>query len=456
VEETEEEAVMAKHKTEPLKLWNKAKELRLKFYEDYAKAHEKGGLRWAGGAWTLDAIPRGLGDDVWSITSEPYGASIAFNKQFSLRCLEATERAGYARDLCSYMRNYWGSIILDQYAFPQFSKTWPKPDFIWQDHICCSHSKWYQVVCDLEPDVPMFSMDVGCAPAMKADGETFEYVPMPQHAIDYVVGQCLDGIDWLVKVTGRKYDDELLRKAIYDHMRSTSTWAKICELQKNIPAPLEEKTLYSLYVLGVLAKGSQWCADFYDELLAEVTDRVDRKIAAIPEERARLISDTQPPWGFLKVFRYLEEFGCISIGSLYTFGLVGQWELKEDGSWGAKTIPASIDELPTDREGMLAEYVKFEINKPEWQHFYHPALKSAMMIKIARDWKLDGAMLHYNRGCEGLTVGIAENRLALQKAGFPVMTFEGNMGDEREFDLARTMARIDAFMETLGLDKVKV
>ncbi len=62
-------------------------------------------------------------------------------------------------------------------------------------------------------------------------------------------------------------------------------------------------------------------------------------------------------------------------------------------------------------------------------------------------------MLHYNRGCEGLSLGIAENRLALIEAGYPVMTFEGNMGDEREFDLARTMARIDTFMETLGLTR---
>jgi benzoyl-CoA reductase subunit B len=51
-------------------------------------------------------------------------------------------------------------------------------------------------------------------------------------------------------------------------------------------------------------------------------------------------------------------------------------------------------------------------------------------------------------------VGIAENRLALLEAGFPVMTFEGNMGDEREFDKARTYARIDSFMETLGLRKL--
>ena len=65
------------YKTRPLKTWEKAKEIRKQYYIDYARAHEKGGLRWAGGAWTLGAIPNGLGDDVHSITSEPYAASIA-------------------------------------------------------------------------------------------------------------------------------------------------------------------------------------------------------------------------------------------------------------------------------------------------------------------------------------------------------------------------------------------
>jgi benzoyl-CoA reductase subunit B len=445
---------MSIYPTEKLKLWNKAKELRLQFYENYAKAHERGGLRWAGGAWTLDAIPRGLGDDVWSITSEPYSASIAFDKAFSMRCLEATEKAGYARDLCSYMRNYWGSIILNEYAFKEFSKEWPAPDFIFQDHICCSHAKWYQVVSDLEGGIPMYCVDVATGAAMKAEGNRFQYLEMPPHAVDYVVNQCLDAIEWLEKVTKRPYQDELLRKAIHNHMRSTSLWAQTCELQKHKPAPLDEKSMYSLYVLGTLGKAGQWCADFYEELYAETKDRVDRGIAAVPNERVRVMSDTQPPWGFLGIFRYLEEFGCTSIGSLYTFGLIGQWEHKEDGSWGARPFPASVDALPSDREGMLREYVKFEINKPEWQHFYHPALKSAMMITIAKEWHLDGIMLHYNRGCEGLSVGIAENRLALQAAGYPVMTFEGNMGDEREFDEPGTRARIDAFMETLGLKRM--
>ena len=80
-------------------------------------------------------------------------------------------------------------------------------------------------------------------------------------------------------------------------------------------------------------------------------------------------------------------------------------------------------------------------------------VKTDMMLKIVKQWGVDGAMLHLNRGCEGLSLGIMENKADLAKAGVPVMTYEGNMGDEREFDEVRTQARVDAFMEQLGLKR---
>ncbi|HJX37121.1 MAG TPA: benzoyl-CoA reductase, bzd-type, subunit O [Anaerolineae bacterium] len=438
---------MAKYKTAPLKSWQKAKEIRENYYRDYEAAREKGGLRWAGGAWTFDAIPSGLGDDVYPITSEPYGATIAFQKDFSDRCLEAAERAGYARDLCAYMRNYWGSILLDEYGWVEPGeerKPFPKPDFVWQDHICCSHAKWYQVVSDLEGGIPMFCIDVGVGP----------YEKTTKHGVDYVVGQMQDGIDWLEKTTGRKYDDEKLIQAVYNTCRATSTWAEICMLNQNIPAPLEEKTMYSLYVLGTLHKSSPEVADFYEELKAEVEDRVANGIAAVENEQTRVMTDTQPPWGFLRVFRYMaEKYGCVSVGSLYTFALIGNWIWK-DGQFVPRPTPQSLGVKIKDRDQALRVLTEWELSKPEWQHFYHPKYKSEMMIQIAKDWKLDGVMLHYNRGCEGLSLGIAENRLAILDAGFPVMVFEGNMGDEREFDEARTMGRIDSFMESLSVPKL--
>lgn len=431
----------AEYKTESLKCWNKAKEIRLNYYKNFAAAHEKGGLRWAGGAWSFDAIPAGLGDDVYPLTGEPYAASVAWNKDFALKCHEAVEKAGYARDLCSYMRNYWGSIMINKYVF---GGEFPKPDFIWQDHICCSHAKWYQVVRDLEgKDIPMYCIDVSVGP----------YEELTENRLDYVVGQMHDGIEWLEKVTGRKYDDEKLIQAVYTHCRSESLWAEVCALNKTVPSPLDEKTMYSLYVHGTLNKSSRTVADFYEELRDEIKDRVERGIAAVANERCRVMSDTQPPWAFLNVFRYLEKYGCVSVGSLYTFGLIGMWDIQEDGSWGPRKTPQEEGIEIKDRDQALRVLASWELKKPEWQHFYSPQLKSEMMIRIAKEWKLDGVILHYNRGCEGLSLGIAENRLALIKAGFPVMAFEGNMGDEREFDEAQTMTRIDAFMESLGFEK---
>jgi len=428
---------MAEYKTEPLKCWQKAKELRLKYYKDYQEARDKGGLRWTGGAWSFDALPAGLGRDVYNITGEPYAASVAFDKELSLECLEAAEAKGWARDLCSYMRNYWGSMYLGKYAF---GGEYPDPDFCFQDHICCSHGKWYQHVAEYKK-VPYFCIDVSVGP----------YKELDENRLMFVVNQMHESIEWLEKITGRTYRDELLIEAVQNETRSTSTWAEICCLNMNKPAPLDEKTMYSLYVHGTLAKHSKEVADFYEELRDEVQYRIDNNIAALPNERCRLMSDTQPPWSFLKVFRYLEKYGAISIGSLYTFGLIGIWETKPDGTWGARTTPMQKGEAITSRDQALRILADWNLSKPEWQHFYDPNLKTEMMLQIVKQWELDGVMLHLNRGCEGLSCGIMENRLGIAKTGVPIMTFEGNMGDAREFDQGRVMERIDSFMETLGL-----
>ena len=423
--------------TEPLKLWKKAKELRERYYMDYAKAKERGGLRWSGSAWALDALPAGLGKDVHSLTGEPYAAAVAHDRKFAKECMDAAEAYGFARDLCSYMRIYWGGMHNNKFLF---GGEFPKPDFIFQTQICCSHSKWYQHVAQVEK-VPQFYLDVGVGP----------YKDMTDARLDYVVGQLNEGIEFLEKSSGRRFDDELFIEAVKNEMRSTSRWADICALNKVRPAPLDEKTMYSLYVLATLSKSSQWCADFYDELYDEVKDRVDRGIAAVPNETCRLMTDTQPPWSFLKIFRYLETYGAVSIGSLYTFALEGIWEVKEDGTWGGRTLPWDQGIEINDRQTALRLYADWNLSKPQWQHFYNPQLKTEMMLRIVKEWQVDGVMLHLNRGCEGLSLGIMENRLGIAKAGVPIMTFEGNMGDEREFDEVRTQARVDAFMEQLGM-----
>jgi hypothetical protein len=64
-----------------------------------------------------------------------------------------------------------------------------------------------------------------------------------EHGIKYVADQPMDGIDWMEKVTGRKFNGELFFKAGLNDVRSTYKWAEVCMLDRAVPAPLDEKSI---------------------------------------------------------------------------------------------------------------------------------------------------------------------------------------------------------------------
>ncbi len=67
---------MKKYPTEPLKCWDKAKELRTNLYKRVAEARDEGKMIVAGGTESMLALPAGY--DMEFLGGEPYGASCAF------------------------------------------------------------------------------------------------------------------------------------------------------------------------------------------------------------------------------------------------------------------------------------------------------------------------------------------------------------------------------------------
>jgi benzoyl-CoA reductase subunit B len=435
--------------TEPLKTWGEAKYLRAKYYQDFLKAPEIGGLRVSGSGTMYYAILGGLGKDVYVLTGEPYAATCAYYQDFSTECMEATEKAGVARDLCGYLRNYWGGVLLDKYILTDGTvvSPWPRPNFFFTSHYCCTHAKWYQWCQEAEGGLPMYGIDVPWHP--------FDFEPTEERR-EYIVQQCLEAIPWLEKVSGRKFDDELMVEAIHNEARSSRLWAEICTYNQVVPAPLDEKTMFSLYVFNTLCPHRKEIVDFYERLLDEVKDRVRRGIAAWPTERFRYVTDSQPPWSFLHVFRYLErEFGAVSVGSIYTFTLQVKWDFDEQGNFVPAKTPQELGAKMDTREDAIRAYVDFKLKNAILSRFYSLDVTNEIMKKVVKQWKAQAVLIHLNRGCEGTAVGQMENRLALVEEKIPVLTFEGNMGDHREFDLARTTSRIDSFFEALGVKRLK-
>lgn len=436
---------MPKYKSEGLKCWKKAKELRQTYYRDYMEAHDKGALRWEGGAWSFDAVPQALEGEVHGLTEEPYGASCGNQPQKQIEYQEAAEgKWGCANDLCAYMRCYWGSIAKNEFLF---GGPWPHADFIFQNQICCSHSKWLQNAAEIEgKGVPYFCFDVAAGP----------YNKIEERQINYVVAQLYEGIEFLEKTTGRKIDDEKLIENVRNTYNSNCYWGKVCELNQTVPAPLDEKTMFSLYVLGTLQKSKKEHGDFYRyELYPEIQNRVENQIAAVANEQCRVMGDTQPPWGFLSVYRFLETYGVVSVASLYTFSLIGWMTLKDGHVVAYPTLEEQGVTEIRNREHALRLLVEGELKgKLEFAQFYGANIKNELCTAIARDWKVDAAILHLNRGCEGTAQHQMQLKIALQNMGLPVLTYEGNMADARQFEQPKVERLVDLFVtETLGLKK---
>lgn len=431
-----------KYKTAPLKSWNKAKELRLAHYKEIQEAPEKGELLVGGSVQAFPALIAGFGTYA-HLGGEAYGATVATDPDFALKCAEAVEARGYARDLCSYMRNYWGSMFLDRYSF---GGKFPKLNFLLHLHFCDTHGKWYQVVSDY----------LGI-PCKVIEFPTGAWGQREELKLEYLAAQFNDAVEWMEKTLGRKSDDELMIESMKTEFLSQSLWGEIALLNQAIPAPLDHKSLPTLHVLAVLMRHRKECADYYRELLEEVKERVTQKIAAVPTERLRLLHDGQPPWTFLEIFRYLEKFGAVVVGSHYLFYLGGTlWE-RNDGMLERRKTPQELGIPMRNREEALKVYAQWILYKNMWSRAIclPPQERSDQVIKLVRQWRCDGVVIHLNRGCENMTYGCMENKLALNETGIPTMTYEGNQADARELDTNQIISRVDAFMESFGLSKLE-
>jgi benzoyl-CoA reductase subunit B len=430
-----------KYQTKPLESFKKAVELRKEYYQQVMLAKEQGKLLITGGADSMVALPAGLGDFVF-FEGEPYGATISMDPQFSEECVEAAEAKNFARDMCAYMRNYWGSMYLNKYYF---GGEFPKPDFVLQLGFCDTHAKWMQQVSEYL-SAPYFAIDMPVGqPGRNEEAKT-----------NYLASQMNDAIEWMAKVTGRKYDDDKLREAVRNECKSSALWSEIVCYNKAIPAPLEQRTIFTLYIICILRRHEKESVEFYEMLRDEVKQRVADGIAAVATERCRLMDDSQPPWYFLQLYKYLEKYGAAVVGSHYSFFLGGSLDEMPDGTLGPPKTPDEQGLPMKTREDVLKAYAQWYIKKPIIsQMFALPYMKSEQMLQLVKEWKVNGVIFHLNRGCEGTAMGQMENRLALTKAKIPVMTYEGNMADRREFDEGQTLKRIDAFMESLGLEKLE-
>ena len=427
-----------RYETKPVDCWPRMKELRRARFRHTWEAHEKGEVVIIGTVEWFLSLCSGLGNFA-NPSYGPYTTGMMRNPNEAIRCLEKVDSMGYRRDICAPMRCDLGQLFLGFVDKTPEGKPF-KPDFVFQPNMCFIMAKTGQIYAQ-HFGIPYFLLDVP-----HVDTE---------HNRDYLVSQMQEAIRWMEKVTGRVYDDEKMIAGLRNEWESMVLWAKICMLNRSIPAPLNFRQLWSLRLPLRTWRHKKETLEFYEILYDEVKERVRNQISAQGVETVRLLQESLPPFYDHDLLKLADRYGAVYVGGEVPFTTNGAWRVKEDRTWEA---PPTLDErgkpIRTREDALLALAELYLAYTPvvAWPGYGN---RVNDFVKRVEDWHADGVVFNLDPSCRVASAGTEEAILALKKAGVPVCTYECEEADPRSFNGPQIKRKLELFYtETLGLKEV--
>jgi benzoyl-CoA reductase subunit B len=326
-------------------------------------------------------------------------------------------------------------MYMDKYLFT--GGPFPIMDFIWSNRNCpCGHPKWHVLISEHQ-GIPMMAID---------DEFHHQHSGEMGQRNEYLIGQYLDSIDWLEKVSGRKYDDAKAIEAMKLYYEMECVWGEINVLLSTVPAPVDFKSLMSFVPIQMEMREKPEALEFMKRFRDEVKDRIANKIAAVPNETYRMAMNGIPPWSTLSLFRKLEKYGVVFV----TSGAYLIWAkviYHDDGTITAAKTPEEMG-WPEDknREDMLKTFARWKTEL--YDHFVVDVDDQVKYtVQLMKFTKIDGAVINIDRGCPPATLGLIDYKIALTEAGIPTVMTEMNHADFRENDEALMMQNIETFLD---------
>jgi benzoyl-CoA reductase/2-hydroxyglutaryl-CoA dehydratase subunit BcrC/BadD/HgdB len=177
----------------------------------------------------------------------------------------------------------------------------------------------------------------------------------------------------------------------------------------------------------VVLRGTEAAVEFYRLMKAETQERIAAGVAAVPGERIRLLWDNIAIWYRLfRFFRIFAEEGACFVADTYTNAWSFDLRVDEPVMGLARAYSAPFINLDLTTRGRIVN-------------------------RLARQFAVDGMVMHANRSCKPFSLTQADLSNALRKeTGLPTLIFEADMTDSRLYNEGIIRERIAAFLEMLG------
>jgi len=228
-----------------------------------------------------------------------------------------------------------------------------------------------------------------------------------------------------------------MRETAHYSREQSKYWRELLELNKTVPAPMNLSDLANLIFIPTSLSGTALGLDFLKDAVAEVRQRVQNNVGAIPDERHRLVMFNIPPWYRLDFVNHFAERGCV-----FPFGDYLRYV------WCTQDID---DADPMEHFARKA--LSFGHNDGDGTTIAE-TLYSCMGDRLDRDikdFKIDGAVIAINKSCKIMSTGGLDLASYIrEKHGLPVLIIDVDQADETTYSEAEMKQRYDAFFETIG------
>jgi benzoyl-CoA reductase/2-hydroxyglutaryl-CoA dehydratase subunit BcrC/BadD/HgdB len=361
--------------------------------------------------WSSSKFPAEIAEALGLAVCYPENQAAAIAaKHGGQRMCEHAEAMGFDNDICGYAR-----ISLAYAAgYEADEKPMPQPDFV----LCCNNicncmTKWYENIARMH-NIPLIMIDIPFNNTVEVNDD---YVA-------YIRGQFDDAIKQLEEISGRKMDEKKFEQACENSNRTAKAWLKVCSYLQYKPSPFAGFDLFNHMAVVVTARGKLEAALAFEELAEELEENVKNgKSTWKYEEKYRIMFEGIPCWPQLQsLFKPLKDKGMNTTAVVYApaFGFVYN----------------NMDEL-------MKAYCKAPNSVcletgVEWRE------------GICRENHVDGILVHYNRSCKPWSGYMPEMERRFRKdLGVPVVGFDGDQADPRNYSEAQYNTRVQGLFEVM-------
>jgi len=406
-----EEKKKARPAPDPNSAKYKLGEIAAKAYSDAQEAKERGEkVGWISSNFPVE-IPETLGIPV--CYPENQAAGIAARGAGARLC-EIAEGDGYSNDICAYARISLAYAKIKEAP----EQDMPQPDFL----LCCNNIcncmiKWYENIAK-ELDIPLIMLDIPFNP----DYEVSDY------EVAYVKGQFIEAIRQLEQITGKNWSDERFKTVMKNSCRTSRAWLEATAYARYTPSPFNGFDLLNHMAVMVTARGKKEAAEAMETLAKEYKENHETgKSTFRGEEKHRIMFEGIACWPWLRVTSSgLKDRGINMVTTIYAdaFGFIYD-----------------------DFDGMIRAYCKVP-------NAINLELSRDKRVKLVKANNVEGLLVHVNRSCKLWSGFMNEmSRQIGQECSIPVVSFDGDQADPRNFSEAQYETRVQALAEIMASRK---